>query len=76
MTVWLNADQVAERLGVARRTALSLMEQMQYVVISGTAKRRIRVSEAELEAWMMKRSIGRANAEVKCIGTKAKLKRR
>jgi len=74
--VWLNADQVAERLGVARRTALGMMEQMQYVVISGTSKRRIRVSEDELNAWMMKRSVGRANAEIRCTGTKAKLKRR
>ena len=28
MSVWLNADQVAERIGVSKRTALTLMYQM------------------------------------------------
>jgi hypothetical protein len=53
---WLNADQVAERLNVSRRTAITLMYQMQFSVIGGTVKKRIRVSEDALNAWMLKRS--------------------
>lgn len=66
MTQWLTADQVADRLGVTRRTALNLMNQMKYSVIGGTVRKRIRVSEADLEAWMVKRSNG---STVKAVQT-------
>ena len=53
---WLTADQVAERLQISRRTALSLMYQMPHSVIGGTTRKRIRVSEESLDMWMMKQS--------------------
>ena len=58
MTVWLGPDQVAERLGVKRKTALSLMRQMRYTVVSGVERQRIRVTEAALEDWMEERTNG------------------
>lgn len=75
MSTWLNADQVADRLSVTRRTALALMEQMPHAVISGTERRRIRVSEAALEAWLIKRSTGNQPVSVSA-GSKKRLKRR
>lgn len=59
MTVWLNPDQVAERIGVARRTAMAMMLEMQPVFISGKVRRRIRVSEESLEQWMVAHCQGR-----------------
>ena len=59
MSAWLNADQVADRLGVARRTALILMQRMPHTVISGKERKRIRVSENQLEAWLIKNSTGK-----------------
>ena len=58
MTVWLGPDQVAERLGVKRKTALSLMRKMRYTVVSGVERQRIRVTEAALEDWMEERTNG------------------
>lgn len=77
MTVWLNADQVADRLGVHRKTAMSMMMEMNPVSISGTVRKRYRVSEENLERWMLKHSIG-GKAPVSRIGTgtEKKLKRR
>jgi hypothetical protein len=56
MTVWLNPDEVARRLSVSRKTAISIMHQMPHSVIGGTVRQRIRVSEGSLDAWMMKKS--------------------
>lgn len=74
-TVWLGPDEVAERLGVARRTAISLMYQMPYSVISGTERKRIRVSEETLDSWVMKRTNGKPPA-TKSVGSKRRLERR
>lgn len=76
MAVWLDADGVAARLGVARRTAMGLMEQMPHSVISGTVRKRVRVSEDALEAWMLKRSSGTAAPVSRNAGTQKKLQRR
>jgi len=76
MTVWLNADQVAERLSVSRRTALALMYQMPHSVISGTVKKRIRVSEGSLDAWMVRKSNTMPRIETASTGSKKKLARR
>jgi len=75
-TVWLGPDEVAERLGVARRTAISLMYQMPYSVISGTERKRIRVSEETLDSWVMKRTQGAKAPVSKSIGSRKKLERR
>lgn len=56
MTVWLGPKDVAERLGVCRRTALSLMQEMPHSVIGGTERKTIRVSEGAFEAWMVSKS--------------------
>lgn len=58
MTVWLNADQLADRLGVHRRTAMAMMLEMNPVAISGTVRKRYRVSEENLERWMLKHGTG------------------
>ena len=76
MTVWLNPDDVAERLGVCRRTAMALMYQMNYSVIGGTARKRIRVSEDSLNVWMMKHSQGTVEPRSGSKGNTKKLARR
>ena len=76
MIVWLNADQVADRLGISRRTALSLMYQMPHSVIGGTVRKRIRVSEGSLDAWMVKKSNKLPVCDAVATGSKRKLKRR
>ena len=76
MIVWLNADQVADRLNVSRRTALMLMYQMPHSVIGGTVRKRIRVSEGSLDAWMVKKSNKLPVADAIETGSKRKLKRR
>ena len=73
--VWLNADQVADRLQVSRRTAMSLMYQMPHSVIGGTVKKRIRVSDVSLDAWMLKRSNKLPTEDIR-TGSKKKLTRR
>lgn len=77
MTVWLNADQVAERIGVHRKTAMAMMMEMNPVAISGKTHRRYRVSEESLERWMLKHTVG-GKAPVSRIGTGSnrKLQRR
>ena len=77
MTVWLNADQVGERIGVGKRTAMTLMLEMNPVCIGGTVKRRMRVSEESLDRWMIAHSIGK-KAPISRIGagTNRKLTRR
>ena len=75
MTVWLNVEQVAEILNVSRKTALTLMYQMPHSVISGTVRKRIRVSEGSLEAWMMKQSNKVPVVSIH-TGSKRKLERR
>lgn len=76
MTIWLDADQVASRLSVSRRTAMSLMYQMQHTVIGGTVRKRIRVSEGSLEAWMAKHSNKLPVSGEISTGSSKKLKRR
>ena len=75
MTVWLDPGQVAERLSIARKTAMALMHQMPHSVISGSTRQRIRVSETDLEAWMLKKSTGKP--QTKAVGQcKRRLERR
>lgn len=77
MTVWLGPDDVAQKLGIARRTAINLMNRMPHSVIGGTQRKRIRVSEASLDAWMVKNSIDPGSETVaKTAGSKKKLERR
>ena len=76
MIVWLNADQVAERLSVSRRTALTLMYQMPHSVIGGSVRKRIRVSEGSLDAWMVKQSNRLPVTDATQTGSGRKLKRR
>ena len=76
MTVYLNADQVAERLGVERRTAMHLMMQMNPIPISGTVRKRYRVTEESLDRWMAKRMIGKPLTGTISKGSKKKLERR
>ena len=76
MIVWLTADQVAERLSVSRRTAMSLMYQMPHSVIGGTVKKRIRVSETALDTWMLKQSNKMPPLESAKTGSKKRITRR
>lgn len=75
MTVWLDADGVAERLNVSRRTALTIMHKIPHSVISGTVRKRIRISEGSLEAWMVKQSNALPKVNVQA-GSKRRLDRR
>ena len=75
MTVWLNAEQVADRLSVSKRTALSIMYQMPHTVISGSIRKRIRVSEGSLDAWMTRQSNKLPVVSIN-TGSKRKLERR
>lgn len=72
---WLDAGQVAERLNVSRKTAMALMYQMPHSVIGGTVKKRIRVAEENLDAWMLRRSNKLPTADLR-TGSKRKLQRR
>ena len=76
MSRWLTPENVAEALGVSRKTALSMMHSMPHTVICGTSRKRIRVSEQTLEAWMLKRSVGTPVVSSKNSGSKRKLQRR
>ena len=76
MTVWLTADQVAARLSISKRTALSLMYQMPHSVIGGTVRKRIRVSESSLDSWMVKRSNKLPVMDPVKTGSKKRLARR
>lgn len=75
-TVWLSPDDVAFRLGIARRTAISLMYQMSYSVIGGNERKRIRVSEEALDSWMAKQTRGNKQPVSKTVGCSRKLERR
>ena len=76
MTTWLNPDQVAERIGVARRTAMALMLEMNPVCISGTVRKRMRVSEESLTRWMVSRAMGKSPVSRVGTGSRKKLTRR
>lgn len=74
--VWLNKQQIADRLGIHVKTAEALMMQMHPVAISGNVRKRWRVSEANLEQWMMKQGDGKAVPVNRVCGTSKKLARR
>ena len=76
MIIWLNADQIAERLGIHRKTAMALMMEMNPVAISGNVRKRYRVSEDSFNHWMLKRSNGKAIISTAKTGTAKKLQRR
>ena len=76
MTTWLNPDQVAERIGVARRTAMALMLEMNPVCISGTVRKRMRVSEESLDRWMVAHATGKSPISSIGTGSKRRLERR
>ena len=74
--IWLDADQVSERLRISRKTALALMYQMPHSVIGGTVRKRIRVSEDSLNAWMLNKSNKLPAFSIPSTGSKRKLQRR
>ena len=76
MSRWLTPEQVASILCVSRKTAVAMMYGMPHTVISGKERKRIRVSEETLEAWMLKRSTGTPVISSKNVGTTRKLQRR
>lgn len=73
MAVWLTPDDVAERLGVARRTAMAMMHQMPHSNIGGKERKRLRVSEEALDAWVISRAEGNRPV-VSTIGTGSRKK--
>lgn len=74
--IWLNADQVASRLSVSRKTALAIMQQMPHSVIGGNVRKRIRVSESTFDAWMVKKSNKPQVMDPVQTGSKKRLARR
>lgn len=73
---YLDKNEVAKRIGVKPRTAATLMMEMNPIPISGTVRIRYRVTEANLEAWMMRRMIGKPQAGIISKGTDRKMRRR
>ena len=76
MTRYLNPDEVADRLGVARRTAMALMMEMNPIAICGKQRKRYRVTEENLERWMARRMIGKPSTGTISCGSRKKLARR
>ena len=65
---WLNKQQLAEKLGVHVKTAEKMMMEMNPVPISGKVRKRYRVSEENVEKWMLKHTMG-TSAPVSRTGT-------
>ena len=59
MTVYLDKNEVASRLGIKPKTAATYMMEMNPIPISGTVRKRYRVTEENLEQWMLNRMIGK-----------------
>lgn len=76
MKTLLSPDDVAEKLGIARRTAMELMKTMPHSVICGRERKRIRVTEDALEQWLLKRSHGVVVIGNMGTGSKKRLERR
>lgn len=76
MTVYLDQNQVAERIGVKPRTALALMMEMNPIPICGKTRKRYRVTEENLDRWMAKRMMGKPVTGGIRTGSKKKLERR
>ena len=76
MTVYLDQHQVGERIGVKPRTALALMMEMNPIAISGTVKKRYRVTEESLERWMARKTIGKPHTGSISKGSNKRLARR
>ena len=76
MIRYLNPQEVADRLGVARRTAMSLMMEMNPIPVCGKTRMRYRVTEESLDRWMAKRTIGKPTTGSIGAGSKKKLTRR
>ena len=74
--VWLDKNQIAERLGIHIKTAETLMHEMHPVPISGKVRKRWRVSEQNFEEWMNKQGDGQSVHVSKAFGTNKKLARR
>lgn len=72
----LTAEDIANRLSVPVRSAKLLMLQMPHIVISGKERKRIRVSEAQFNSWLARRSTGKPVQEIGTAGSKRKLARR
>jgi hypothetical protein len=76
MIRYLEPQEVADRLGVTRRTAMSLMMEMNPIPVCGKVRMRYRVTEQSLDQWMAKRMIGRPKTGTNGMGSKRKLERR
>lgn len=76
MTRYLDKHQVAERLGVQPKTAAAMMMEMNPIAISGTVRKRYRVTEESLERWMARRTIGKPRSGSISIGSKKRIERR
>lgn len=74
MIHYLDPQDVADRLGVARRTAMALMMEMNPIPISGKTRMRYRVTEENFDRWMAKRTIGKPTSTGK--GNNKRLERR
>ena len=75
MIRYLDPQEVADRLGVARRTAMALMMEMNPIPICGKTRMRYRVTEESLDRWMAKRTIGKPTVNIS-TGSKKRLERK
>ena len=75
MIRYLDPQEVADRLGISRRSAMEKMMEMNPIAISGKTRIRYRVTEGNLDRWMAVRMIGKPSGRIG-TGSKRRLERR
>ncbi len=76
MIRYLDPQEVADRLGISRREAMTKMMEMNPIPISGKVRMRYRVTEENLNRWMARRMIGKPSTDGIATGSRKKLERR
>ena len=76
MTIFLDKNAVAFRLGVKPKTAAKLMMEMNPVAISGKTRKRYRVTEDSLERWAEGKMMKPHSTGSISKGTKKRMERR
>ena len=76
MEVYLDKNEVAVRLGVTPKTAAALMVEMNQFPISGTVRKRYRVTEKNLERWAESRMPQKQTITTVSKGSKKRIQRK
>lgn len=73
---WLSPEDVAERLKISRRSALVIMQKIPHVSVSGSIRLRLRVTETDLNNYLLGSVSGKTKVSVPAAGSKRKLARK